>query len=263
MLTLFGNKMITLIYGHLYSDLMYEDLKQLGLSDAEVRTYVATLELGLSQSSKIAKKIGLPRTTTYDVLRSLEQKGLAGHVIKSGVMYFEAASPEKLISILKERQEKIAQLVPNLMALRHSAIEKPNVEVYEGREGLKTIIDDFITTKKPMLAISSTKGLTEKLVFYFPTYIKRRAEAKIPIKVITERSEQTIEMARKGKEEHREMRFIDKQYELPNAIFIYGEKVAIIDLEKNLSGVILQNPEINKTFRTIFDLMWNIAKKSN
>ena len=75
-------------------------LKEYGLSDNEIKVYLASLSLGTSKVNEISKKADLLRTTTYEVLKTLVEKGLVSYVIKSGVRYFEAAYPNKLINIL-------------------------------------------------------------------------------------------------------------------------------------------------------------------
>ena len=65
-----------------------EPLKDLGLSDKEIIVYLAGLEIGLSSVSGYSEKANLPRTTTYDLLKSLKEKGLSSYVIRSGVKYF-------------------------------------------------------------------------------------------------------------------------------------------------------------------------------
>lgn len=240
--------------------LIEEVLKEFGLTDREVEVYLALLKLGNALVQDIAKKAGTYRTYTYEILKSLMEKGLVSYVIKSGKQYFEAARPEKMLNILKEKESKISQILPELKTIYKSVIEKPKIEFYEGKEGLKTILDDLIKTKQELLVYSSTKKQLSLLDFYFPQYIKRRVEAKIKIKVLTERSRETLEMHKKDKKELREMRFLPEGFEFPTATNIYGNKVAILSLEKEPVGVIIENDDIAKTQRMVFELLWKIAK---
>jgi len=49
-------------------------LKELGFKDNEIKVYLALTELGEAPASKVAKKAGLPRTTTIDNLEHLENE---------------------------------------------------------------------------------------------------------------------------------------------------------------------------------------------
>lgn len=242
-------------------DYILKILKEFGLNDKESAVYLSNLKIGSSRVNNIARDSKILRETAYFVLNSLIQKGLVSYVIKSKIKHFEASSPNKLISILKERQEKINSILPQLLLLEKSVKQKPKVELFEGKDGVKTIIDDLIKTKKQILTFSSTKSLIDKLAFYFPNYMKRRIKEKISIRVLTEKTKETIILKNNGYKDYREVRFLSKKYNLPNAVYIYGDKISIIDLEKNLMGLIIKNSDLNKTFRTIFEIAWDAAKK--
>src|SRR3989344_849600 len=79
-------------------------LKEFGLSENEIKVYLALIKTGESTVQNIAKNAELPRTTTYHLLESLEQKSLVGFVIKESKKYFQAAPPKKLIQTLEEKK---------------------------------------------------------------------------------------------------------------------------------------------------------------
>ena len=191
----------------------------------------------------------------------MKEKGLVSYVIKSGKQYFEVAEPEKLLNILREKESKISKILPDLKNIYKSVIEKPKIEFYEGKEGLKTILDDIIRIKEEILVYCSTKKQLQLLRFYFPNFIRRRIKERIKTKVITEKSKEALEIHSKDKEELREMKFLPKDLEFPTSTNIYGNKVAILSLEKEIVGVIIENENIANTQRNVFDLLWDIAKE--
>lgn len=237
-----------------------ENLKEFGLTEKESNVYLALLKLGTALVQDISKKAGTYRTYTYEILKSLKEKGLVSYVIKSGKQYFEVAEPEKLLNILKEKERKIKRILPELKQVYKSSIEKPKVEFYEGKEGLKTILDDLTREKKEILVYGSTKKQLGLLDFYFPNYIKRRVKDRIKIKVISEKSREALKIHKKDKEELREMRFLPPEIEFPTSTNIYGNKVAIISLEKDIVGVIIEDKNIADTQRDVFNLLWGITK---
>lgn len=238
--------------------MIQETLREFGLTDKEAQVYLALLHTGTALVQDVARKAGTYRTYTYEILKSLKEKGLVSHVIKGGKQYFEPAPPDKLISILKERENKISRILPDLEKAYSTTIEKPKVEFYEGKEGLKTILDDLIRVKKDILVYGSTAGQLQLLQFYFPQYVKQRVKHKIRIRVITERSPQAMELHKQDKEELREMRFLPATMEFPTVTNIYGNKVAILSLDKDMVGVIIENKNIAETQRMIFQLLWNM-----
>ncbi|MFA6461053.1 MAG: helix-turn-helix domain-containing protein [Candidatus Woesearchaeota archaeon] len=236
-----------------------EALESFGLSEKEVKIYLACIELGTSTANDIANKADLNRSTTYDLLKSFLEKGIASKVIKNNATHFEVVGPERLISLLEEKKKKILSVSKQLKLLQQSTVTKPVVELFEGGEGVKAILQDIISTKKPLSSISTSK-IFEMMVYYFPQYIKNRKDANISARVIQEASSQTEELKKKDKDEKRETRSI-KNFNLSSTIFIYGEKVAIIKLIKNeLISVLISDPVLAEDHRKIFERLWKEAK---
>jgi HTH-type transcriptional regulator, sugar sensing transcriptional regulator len=238
-----------------------EALKELGLNDREIKTYLALLRLGTSSVNKIARKATIIRTTAYDVLKALVEKGLASYVIKSGVKYYEAALPEKIISILDEKKKKILEVLLELNELRESVSEKPSVEIYEGKEGLKTILEDMLKTEENICGYTSVK-LMELLNFYFPNFITRRAKLKIKTRIIMEKSKETEDLKKTGSKEFREVRFIENASKFRLGHYIYGNKVAILIAKKEQPmGILIDNEDLAEQEKAVFEQVWKIANK--
>ncbi len=235
-------------------------LKECGLSENETHVYLASLASGNSKVNEIAKKAGLQRTTTYEILKALVEKGIVSYAIKSGVKHFEAADPNKLVRTLEEKKERLNSILPELEAIRKSVVEKPSIQVYEGKEGLKTILDDIIKTRpKEMLQLGSAK-IFETLNFYFPNWIKRRVKMAIYARILQEKTPKIVELKNNDKSELREIRFLPKKFKISTHSQIYGDKIAIITLNKNnLVGVVIKNKEIVETQKSLFEELWKSA----
>ena len=78
-----------------------EALKELGLNAKETAVYLANLRLGSSLVQDIAHSAGLNRTSTYDLLSSLEKKGFVSYTITSWKRYYQATTPNKILDLLK------------------------------------------------------------------------------------------------------------------------------------------------------------------
>ncbi len=85
-------------------------LQELGLSRNEVKVYLAALTIGSSSANTIAKHAGLLRTSTYEILKSLVDKGIVSYVLKGRVKYFEAASPDRLLKMAEERKHRLQEI---------------------------------------------------------------------------------------------------------------------------------------------------------
>lgn len=128
------------------------ELRKLGLTEKEVQVYLAGLELGPSSILKIAQKAKIVRTTTYEIIKSLEKKKLFTESKRGKKRYFVAQSPDYLLGILRiqkrELEEKERELIRIIASLRakYYLKNKKEIRIYSGKEGKKSLLDDFLTT---------------------------------------------------------------------------------------------------------------------
>ncbi|MBN1385802.1 hypothetical protein JW968_02365 [Candidatus Woesearchaeota archaeon] len=237
------------------------NLEDFGLTEKETRVYLANLKIGTSKVNEIAKKANILRETTYAVLRSLIEKGLVSHVIKSGIKYFEAVDPSELINILEEKKTKIESILPDLIDMKMSVMEKPEITVYEGKTGLKTILDMIIKDKPRELLQLSSADILETLQFYFPHWIKKRIENKIKTRILNQKTAKMIYYKRTGKEALREVRFLPANFKITTSNFIYNNKIAIMTMKAdNIIGVMIENKDIVDTEKSQFEFIWKNSK---
>src|SRR3989338_11363254 len=124
---------------------MIEKLLKFGLAEKEAKVYLACLELGDSVASDIALKSNLPRTLVYDILERLIDLGLISYAIKANRKVFRAADPDEFLRIAHEKEEAINEALPELKRLQKiKGVKRPKVEVYEGKEGMKTVMNDIL-----------------------------------------------------------------------------------------------------------------------
>ena len=83
-----------------------EQLERLGLNRNEAKIYLALLDLGEAQAGQISKKAQINRTTTYDSVERLIQRGLVTYVIKANKKVFQPVHPTKILEKIKFRYNK-------------------------------------------------------------------------------------------------------------------------------------------------------------
>ncbi len=233
-------------------------LKELNLSEKEIKVYLALLMLGQSPVNIISKKSHINRVTTYDILKALTERGFASYVIKSGVRYFEAVDPTKFIDDLKEKQEKIEEVIPELHSIRASILKKPEIETYEGIQGLKSIFNDILKENKETHFIGAPKML-DSLEFYFPHFIKQKRKQNIFSRVITHDCKAMRKYKKEAPKPYITMKFINEPISITK--IIYGSKMAILTFKEKASvGTIINNKELVDTEKRLFEIVWKQAK---
>jgi sugar-specific transcriptional regulator TrmB len=234
-------------------------LKEYGLSDKEVQVYLALLPLGSINLQEIARRIDLPRTTIYNTLNYLIVKGLVSFITKKGIRFYIAAEPNKLIEKLNEKRELLKSILPELDSLKRLVKESSSVEIFQGSKGLFTILSDIFKEKQQVYYFGSY-SLSKEVLKHQPEHFRTiRLDRKIPAKIVMDRyDEETFH-----KNEYKkitEMRFNDSLKDFPCMIFIYGKKVALYTLKKDLIGVIISNEQVAEAMKLIFDVYWINSK---
>ena len=84
-----------------------EALTKAGLSEGEAKIYTTLLRLGLSKAGKISKESGLNRTSSYDALNRLIEKGLVTWVVESKIKHYQAVNPLRLMEVLQENNLRV------------------------------------------------------------------------------------------------------------------------------------------------------------
>src|ERR1700722_7802450 len=126
-------------------------LKNFGLSEKEIAVYLALIELGPSSVREISAKSKVNRGTSYDILKSLIDLGIVSFYNKEAKQYFLAEQPEKLLSALDKKQEDLSLIksniqdsLPELKILFEKQGGKPTVKLYEGKQGVRHILEDVL-----------------------------------------------------------------------------------------------------------------------
>lgn len=236
------------------------ELKELNLDDNEIKVFLSCLKLGSAKVNDIAKRAELIRTTTYGVLKSLTEKGLISTIIKDNINCFQAIDPKQLVDILEEKKKRISDIIPQLVELKKTVLTEHKVEFFEGKNGLKTVINDL--TKVPNQEIKIFGSYANFIKFSKPfslQYFRKRKEKNINVKAIVSYTKKNIEAKKKEKGELRETRFIQKK-ELNSSCYIYRNKLAFVSFEEdNLRGIIIQDKELVKLQTILFNNFWEQA----
>jgi sugar-specific transcriptional regulator TrmB len=232
-----------------------ETLKWIGLTGNEAKIYLAMLRLGSSKAGKIAKESQLNRTATYDSLKRLLDKGLISYVIEANIKWFKAVNPERLLEILKEKEEETKKVLPNLIGIYKAPKETHNVTLYYGYKGVKSVFQDIIREGKPNCVLDAEGQFTEKMPYYAPHFSKQVEEKKIPIRHIV----------RRGVDIHptktTEVRFISRELHSTAVTNIYGDRIAIIVWTDPPEAVIIKNKAAADAYRIYFEMIWKTAKE--
>ena len=235
-------------------------LKQFGLDYKEDDVYLALLQLGASGATEIAKKAGIKRTTVYDVLMNLKQKGLVNEAVRNDKRLFVAEDPEKLDKLIDEKKNTLAEIMPILKSMHNTKGTKPKVGYYEGEEGIKEVYWKTLEGTKEILGVVVSDAFEFLSEDFARRYIKKRTNLKIESRVIAPDVRKLIKFKKEDNKFNRETRLISKEkFPFSIEISIGKNKVAFMSFEEKM-GVIVESTAIAENMRLLFELAWQGAE---
>jgi sugar-specific transcriptional regulator TrmB len=251
---------------------LIETLKKIGFSDKEAQIYLQLIRLGPQSASVLSRHTKINRTTIYDILENLQERGIAQSIKKSGSTLFSALHPSELIRFLERektemirkiqrQQETVKGVLSELISLEGTNTTKPKVTFFEGEKGMREAYEDTLNSKDEILAYANVEDMHKGLPHFFPEYYQRRAvENEIHIKAIMPNNKASSDRAKQDEIEDRESILIPKEeYEFTPEINIYNDKVLITSWREKLA-ILIESKEISDFHRKMYKLCWARAK---
>lgn len=234
-------------------------LEQYGFTKNEANIYIYLLKHFEATVFEISKATNIPRSTVYITLESLKHQGFISHFKKNNVSHFTVESPSRLMSTLKQKEEIIENVMPEIQALTSKNMDIPVAKLHTGINGIKIGLEDILGTIKnkkiKQILATSQPDLLEYLPKFFPNWLKQREDLGVFTKLILPSSASDYLKSN----ELREIRFLDKKFPFSSSVAIYGNKVAFFSFEGNEPySIIIQSKAVSDMFTQFFLFSWEM-----
>lgn len=232
-----------------------QKLIEIGLNKNEAKIYLVLLKLGSSQAGKISKESQINRTTVYDSLDRLIEKGVVKYSLSANKKVFSAIDPRKILKQLKDKQKSFESILPELTKL-FSISKQEESEIYRGRKGIISILQDILNYKE-YVAFGSSGKFIEIMKHDFELFQRQKKKLKINSRIILANSARNTEQVKIA---YSNFKFITDEYISPTTTFVYGENVVIIIWGENPIATLIKSEDVAKSYRNYFNLLWKQAK---
>ncbi|MES2216133.1 MAG: helix-turn-helix domain-containing protein [Patescibacteria group bacterium] len=203
-------------------------LKEQGLRERHIKVYLACLELGSGSIQTISRKAGVPRSTGSIVLEALRQKGFVSAYKKKTIIHYNVEDPKKILAQIKQKAKIFEESLPEFSAFYGKNKILPNARLYEGKEGMKLVLNEVLSDRTDICTFTSASDLFKLLGEDFRNYIKKRVELGIRTRVIAPDSPDARDQLRTGVQELRDVRIIPNTFEHSTHIWVWGHKIAML-----------------------------------
>ena len=119
-------------------------LEDIGLSNAEIKVYLALLELGTSTAGPILEKSGLQNSVVHMTLNKLIERGFVTFVKEGKRNHYQAANPKHIIDFINEKKERFEDILPELLVKQQQAKAKPEIITFRGINGIKELLMELL-----------------------------------------------------------------------------------------------------------------------
>jgi len=163
-----------------------QGLKEIGLSDNEIKVFMELNKKGARTVWDIATKTNIKRTTTYDVIKSLIQKNLVTTKNNGKKQVYAAVDPRVLLEQIEIKKDILEHSVNELLIQRKNFQEDSVITKFNGIEGIRIAMNMLLLNKKPIYGWGNNTRSEELLSFYPENFAQKRINKKIKLYAIIE-----------------------------------------------------------------------------
>lgn len=236
-------------------------LENIGFSPNEIKVYLTLNDNGSTKAGKISKLAKIDRSSCYNSIKSLQEKGLVSYVLIGNVKWFQGTGPKRLLEYVKEQEEDIKTILPELDLRHKTAKVEGQVRLFKGIKGVKSIFMDIIRTGQDNYVFGSEGQFANRMPEFALQFNRLKKEKGIKTNmIIREERIKNDKSLYKLETKSTMHKFIPKAYESPAVTNIYGNKIAIVIWTDEPEGIIIENSAAAKAYKSYFDFMWGNAK---
>lgn len=241
-------------------------LEEIGLKSKEAEVYLACLKLGTQDIPTLAEETKLPSFDVSVIMTSLLDQGFVSKFAREKD-FFTPEQPDRLLKILENSkfrlEENIATFkkhLPKFEDYMNPAFTRPEIALYEGKEGIIAAYEDTLSSKTEILAMASIDDTESLFPNYVPKYYKRRKAANIIIRALFPDTKQARARQKEDEAELRISRLLPKDMlDISIELNIYDDKVAYFSITEKLA-VIVKSRMIADSMREVFEISWKMAE---
>lgn len=244
---------------------MQNELKQLGLTDNEIKVYLTLLEIGENTVGPIINKLKIHRQVAYDALEGLEKKSFVDRIIKAKRYHYSVSNPKNVLDEIKRRENIANNLIPEINKKIKGQKKGQEIKIYEGEKAFRELMLKNDEKMPPNSKTYAVTGSTEKYLDIMKTSKsfekskKIRQKKKITTMIIFPESQR--EESKKVDRKYSKFKFLTEGYAAPTAFQIWPESISLISYGSEIFIIEIKNKDFRDAYSNHFNLLWKIAKK--
>ncbi len=241
------------------------------LRDTEIELFERILENGTTSATELAREVHITRTSVYDYLARLKERGLITQTLKGGVRKYGVELPEKIQVLLNEQEKNLATAREAMGGLKNiygksQARSKPLLQLFEGRKELQQMMKDALLYRDSTMRVywpvlDVIKLLTPQ---FLEEFHKERVKRNIALKTIWPQTQglsvKQHPFLKTGTQDKREVRLAPAGIDFSLGYALYENKVRFVSSSRESFGFLITSSEFAEMMRGQFDIVWAHSK---
>lgn len=250
-----------------------DNLNNFDLDPIESRIYLHLINKPPQSVLDIARTISIPRTSVYDNVQKLHERGLVERIIEYKRQLFKAASIEMFNTLIEKEKDRVTTLEKSFSALKKTFTTTldpgtlTQVRYYHGAEGFRQMMWNALAATDEHIGYSELGRSSVVGKKYMTQWMKEMTERNIADRVIINPKKQSLAYLY-AQEEHafrklyQSTRVMDEKTLLISGdTTIYNNTFAVAWWKSGeVVGVEIENAQLVKTQKSMFEILWKLAK---
>ena len=221
----------------------------------------------MSTVKPIADKARLKRTSLYNFIDRLVEKGLIGKIELRGRIHYKALDPNALIESERERLMRLERILPELTERYSSSPYQPRMSYYSGPKEVANIVREELKCKKEALYIWPGKESIDAIggAQVMARIDQERIKRKIKVRTIRfRRGDLKYPYSANGPKFMRELRFAPPSLNVSMGLGIYDNgKVGFFSSKKEGFGMLIESVELQELMKALYESIWPNCAPAN
>ncbi len=234
-------------------------LQDLGFTNAEIKIYLALLELGSSSAGSIIDKTQLQSSVIHATLNKLIEKGFVSFVKQGQRKHYQAANPKHISEYIDTKKQEFEKLLPKLLEKQKSAKQISEITTFKGIKGIKELLYELLEAEgKEHHTFGSSENSLMMGDIFWHNYHKKRCSKGIKAKLLF--NESLKSWVNKNKYPKTEYKFTKMGFEPLTETIIRGNKIGIIIWTEKPIGILINNKIAAESYDKFWKVLWEPNK---
>jgi HTH-type transcriptional regulator, sugar sensing transcriptional regulator len=234
-------------------------LEDLGFTNAEIKVYLALLELGLSTAGPIIERSNLQSSVVHMTLNKLITKGFISFIKEGQRNHYQATDPKNISTYIDEKKVQFEKILPELLIKQQTAKAKSEVTTFKGVKGIRELLYELLEAggNQHHTFGSSKESLMMGETFWM-NYHKKRAQKGIKARLIF--NDSLKDWCDINLYPESEYRFTNEGFEPLTETIIRNDMIGIIIWTEKPVGILIHNKVAAKSYDNFFEMVWKTGQ---